>query len=211
MGQTLSRKQIEELYLPPADDFVTVDVPRMNFMMVDGEGGPNHESHAQAIQWLFSTAYPLRRVGRERMGRDFVEPPLEGLWWADDVADFVAGKLEKLKWRMMIPAAAEWLTEDLFNQAVAGAAVKLGEAPRSLRLDSYHEGLSVQIMHVGPPAEQRDTMARLHGEYLPVHNLAPSGPHHEIYLNDPRRVAPAKLKTVLRQPVRRVDCGAQNK
>jgi hypothetical protein len=197
-----SRKQLEELYLPPADDFVTVDVPEMKFVMVDGEGSPKGERHAEAMKWLFAAVYPIRRIAKERMGRNFVEPPVEGLWWADDVADFAAHNMDKLKWRMMIPATPEWVTEDMFARAVAEAAGKLGKAPGSLRLDSYDEGLSVQIMHVGPPAEQCETMTRLHKEYLPAHKLVCNGPHHEIYLTDPRRVAPEKQKTVLRQPVR---------
>ena len=206
MKNGLSRTQLKKLYLPPTDDFVTVEVPRMKFIMVDGEGNPKGERHAQAMRWLFAAVYPIRRIAKERMGRNFVEPPVEGLWWADDMADFGTHKMDKLKWRMMIPATPEWITDDLFAKAVVEAAKKLGKAapPKSLRLDSYDEGLSVQIMHVGPPAEQCETMTRLHKEYLPAHKLIPNGPHHEIYLTDPRRVAPEKMKTVLRQPVRKL-------
>jgi hypothetical protein len=202
MEQGLSRKQLEELYLPPTDDFVIVDVPKMRFLMVDGEGNPEGEPFISSLRWLFAVLHPIKLVGKERMGRHFVEPPLEGLWWADDMADLVAGNKDKLKWRLMIPATPEWLTLELFADSVSQAAKRLGRAPRSLRLDSLDEGRSVQIMFVGPPAEQRETMTRLHGEYLPAHNLACNGPHHEIYLTDPQRVAPKKQKTVLRQPVR---------
>jgi hypothetical protein len=96
----------------------------------------------------------------------------------------------------------EWLNQDVFADAVAQASGRLGRAPKALRLDTLEEGRSVQIMHLGPPAEQRATMARLHGEFLPSHRLECNGPHHEIYLTDPKRVAPAKQRTVLRQPVR---------
>ncbi len=201
MGEDLSREQLEKLYLPPAEDFVIVDVPRLRFLMVDGEGSPKGEAHAKAVQWLFAAIHPIKRIGKERLGKHYIEPPLEGLWWADDPADFVTGNWDRLRWRMMIPAP-RWATEDMFAGAVAEAAKRLGAVPGSLRLDDYDEGTSVQIMHIGPPAEVTPTMARLHEEYLPAHGLLPNGPHHEIYLNDPRRTAPAKLKTVMRQPVR---------
>jgi hypothetical protein len=202
MKDGLSRKRLEELYLPPAGDFTLVHVPELKFIMIDGKGSPNGEAFEQAVQWLFATVYPIKRIAKERMGRNFVEPPLEGLWWADDMADFVAGKRDKLKWRLMIPAFPEWMDQDMFARAVAEAGKKRGDAPRNLRMDLYDEGRSVQIMHVGPPSEAVSTLVRMHGEFLPEHGLTPSGPHHEIYLNDPRRTAPEKLRTVFRQPVR---------
>ena len=94
------------------------------------------------------------------------------------------------------------LTSEMFDDAVATTKARLGEPPATLRIERYPGGLSAQIMHVGPPSAERSTIARLHGEFLPAHNLIPNGYHHEIYLNDPNRVAPEKLKTVLRQPVR---------
>ena len=153
---------------------------------------------------VFAVIYPIRRIARERMGKNFVAPPLEGLWWADDMKDFICGNRDKLNWRMMIVYEPEWLTAQMFDDALATAKARLGEPPASLRLERYHEGLSAQIMYVGPNNKEAPTIARLHKEFLPTHNLIPDGHHHEIYLNDPRRVAPEKLKTVLRQPVR--DC-----
>lgn len=201
MKKELTRKQLEELYLPPADDFVRVDVPDMRFFVLDGEGAADRGPLEEATKWLFTVVHPLKQEARKRMGRSFVEPPLEGLWWADDPADFAAGKKDRMKWRLMIPAP-EWATDEMFAAAVAQAEAKLGPAPESLRLDRYHEGPSVQIMHVGPNEEERATLCRLHGEVLPARGLAPNGPHHEIYLTDPRRTSPEKRKTVLRQPVR---------
>jgi hypothetical protein len=136
-----------------------------------------------------------------------VEPPIEGLWWADDPDDFIEGNREKLKWRMMI-VAADWVDQVLFDQAVEETSQRLGEAPQSLRLDRLFEGRSVQIMHTGDYAnEAGDLAARLHHEFLPEHGLVPNGHHHEIYLTDPNRVAPEKMRTVLRQPVRAVENG----
>jgi hypothetical protein len=204
MKDGLPRKLIEELYLPPSSDFVVVNVPTMQFLMVDGEGDPAGEPFTSALQWLFAVFHPIKVIAKERMGRHFIEPPLEGLWWADEMADFVAGRRDKLKWRLMISATPDWVTQEIFADALAQAGKRLGKAPKTLRLDRYREGKSVQIMHLGPAAEQRPTMTRLHHDYLPRHKLICNGPHHEIYLNDPRRVAPEKHKTVLRQPVRAV-------
>ncbi len=189
-------KKLKELYLPSEKDIVLVDVPEMQFVMIDGEGSPDG-----AVQWLFSAIYPIKLIAKKRMGKNFVEPPLEGLWWADDMEDFIAGNKDKLKWRMMI-VTPDWLSAEMFEQAVAGVEKKLGEAPGSLRLERYDEGKSAQIMYVGPPNEEAPTIARLHNEFLPENDLVPNGYHHEIYLNDPRRVAPEKVRTVLRQPVR---------
>ncbi|MFN0050979.1 MAG: GyrI-like domain-containing protein [Planctomycetales bacterium] len=197
-----SRQRLQELYLPSAEDFALVDVPELRFLMVDGEGNPKGERFQQMIRWLFAVVHPLRVIGRKRMGKDFVEPPLECLWWADDLRDFIDGRQDKLKWRLMIVADADWINEEMVGQAIRKASRKLGEAPAGLRLERYAEGTSLQIMHVGPPGSQAATMTRLHHELLPARHLVPNGHHHEIYLNDHRRVAPAKLKTVLRLPVR---------
>jgi len=197
------KKTLKELYQPTHKKFVLVDVPKMNFVMIDGEGGPESKELANAVQWLFSVIYPIKFIAKKKMGKDFVAPPLEGLWWADDMNDFVTGNKGNWKWRMMI-VFADWVDSDLFEEGVAKAKTKLGEAPESLRMDSYDEGKSAQIMHIGPYSEEAPTIARLHGEFLPENGLVPNGHHHEIYLylNDPARVAPEKLKTVLRQPVR---------
>jgi len=197
------KARLKELYLPPAKDFVLVDVPAMRFVMIDGRGAADRSALDHAVKWLFAVIYPIKRIARERMGKNFVEPPLEGLWWADDLEDFMCGKRDKLNWRMMIVYEPDWLTAKMFADAVATAKARLGEPPASLRLERYPEGLSAQIMYVGPPSAEAPTIARLHREFLPAHDLIPNGHHHEIYLTDPNRVAPQKQKTVLRQPVRR--------
>ena len=129
-----------------------------------------------------------RRLARERMGKNFVEPPLEGLWWADDMQDFICGNRNKLIWRMMIVYEPDWLTAEMFDNAVAAAKARLGEPPAGLRLESHQEGLSAQIMYVGPNSAEAPTIARLHREFLPARKLIPNGHHHEIYLTDPNRV-----------------------
>jgi len=195
-----SRRQLEELYLPPSDRFVTVDVPHIQYAMIDGAGSPDGPAFELAMRWLVAAVYPIRKIAKARMGRRFVEPPVEGLWWADDMADLVAGHKDRLKWRLLMPTA-DWVTREMFAEATAEAARRLGEVLTSLRLENYAEGQSVQFMHVGPPAGAQPTLTRLHHEFLPASGLVARGPHHEIYLSDPRRTAPDRMKTVFRQPV----------
>jgi hypothetical protein len=196
------KARLKELYLPTTKDFVFVDVPEMQFAMIDGAGNPDGEPFRHAVKWLFSAIYPIKRIAKERMGRDFVEPPLEGLWWADDMNDFVVGNKDRLRWRLMI-VTADWVDDAMFEQAVATARERLDEVPSSLRLERFDEGTCVQIMHIGDYREAAAAIARkLHHEFLPQHNLRPNGHHHEIYLSDPNRVAPEKMRTVIRQPVR---------
>ena len=177
-----ARKRLRQLYLPSDKVFALVDVPDMQFVMIDGAGNPQSEIYAHAMRWLFSVVYPIKRIAKERMGKHFVEPPMEGLWWADDMEDFITGDKDTFKWRMMI-VTADWVTDEMFEEAVVRTKARLGEVPGSLRLETYSEGRSAQIMHVGPPSEAVRIMAKLHKEFLPENHLVPNGHHHEIYEN----------------------------
>ncbi|WP_240230444.1 GyrI-like domain-containing protein [Devosia lacusdianchii] len=180
-----------------------IDVPPMTFVMVDGSGNPNTApAYQTAIEWLYSTSYALKFASKAALGQDYVVPPLEGLWWADDPADFVARRKDNWRWTMMI-MAPDFLTQTMFEQAVAKSAGKLGERPQTLRLETLNEGACLQVLHIGSYDDEGPTLAQLHDVEMPARNLAFNGHHHEIYLSDARRTAPAKLKTILRQPVRR--------
>lgn len=202
MNDASMKARLKELYLPPTKDFVLVDVPDMRYVMIDGHGAADRTALDLAVKWLFTVIHPIKRVARERMGRDFVDPPLEGLWWGDDPQDFIRGNREALNWRMMIVYEPDWLTPRMLDEGIAAARARLGEPPPSLRLETYAEGLSAQVMYVGDPKKEAPTIARLHREFLPAQKLTANGHHHEIYLTDPNRVAPQKMRTVLRQPVR---------
>ncbi len=154
-------------------------------------------------RWLLSLIAPIKPIARERMGGSYAEPPLEVLWWADDMKDFISGDRAKWMWRQMI-VMADWIDEELFDRGRTAASERLGEPPNTLRLDRFDEGTSVQIMHVGREEDAIPTMARLHHDFLPEHDLVATESFHEIYLSDPKRVAPEKMKTVLRQPVTHV-------
>lgn len=195
------RKEQPTLFAPPADDFVLVKVPRLRFVKVDGEGDPNTASaYAEAVGWLYSVSYGLKFLAKEA-GTDYVVPPLQGLWWADDYTAFTARKKDKWRWTMMI-MAPDFITRSQFDAAVKKASKKLGTPPETLRLEDYDEGLAVQILHIGSYDDEAPTIKRLHETFLPANGLVETGPHHEIYLSDPRRTEAAKLKTILRQPVR---------
>ena len=197
------KKSFPGLYKPPVDRFVSVDVPMMQFVKVDGRGDPNKApAYKQAIEWLYSVSYATKFAAKAAKGKDYVVPPLEGLWWADNPADFVARRKERWRWTMMI-MAPDFIDMMLFDAAVEKAVKKLGAAPGSLRLERLEEGAVLQILHVGSYDDEGPTLARLHDEEMPSRGLTFAGPHHEIYLSDPRKIEPAKLRTILRQPVKR--------
>lgn len=196
------KKSFPDLYKPPADRFVSVNVPAMQFVKIDGKGDPNRApAYKQAIEWLYSVSYAMKFAAKATKGKDYVVPPLEGLWWADDPADFAARRKERWRWTMMIMAPA-FIDLALFTAAIDKSKNKLGTLPDSLRLERLEEGTVLQILHVGSYDDEGPILARLHDKEMPARGLTFAGPHHEIYLSDPRKSAPAKLRTILRQPVK---------
>lgn len=195
------KKELKSLYVPSAKEIVLVDVPKMNFVMVDGAGTPGNEEYERAVSWLYPVSYGLKFLSKGTLGKDYVVPLLEGLWWAEDMTAFTADRKEEWLWTMMI-MQPDWITNEMFADCVEKAGKKLGDPPSSLRLEAFKEGQSVHILHIGPYSEEGPTIARMHHEFMPEHGLVENGHHHEIYLNDPRKTDSSKLKTVLRQPVR---------
>ncbi len=195
---------LKSLYAPSAKEFSRVDVPAMNFLMVDGEGDPNNsESFKQAVQALYSLSYTLKFAARAQKGVNFRVSPLEGLWWSDDWDAIRLDERASWRWTLMI-MQPEAVDEKMFTEALAAVRQKKGASPALgvVRFERFEEGPSVQIMHIGPYSAEGPVIARLHEQYLPEHGLTPAGKHHEIYIGDPNRAAPEKLKTILRQPVR---------
>jgi len=195
------KKTLKHLYRPKKK-FEMVDVPTCNYLVVDGDGGPVGQAYQDALAALYPVAYKLKFFSKIELEKDYVVPPLEGLWWADDMETFITREKSAWKWTMMI-MTPDWITSTMFADAIE--QVRKAKNPVALdkvRLESYHEGLSVQIMHIGSYDDETPVLAELHNQYIPENGLVETGKHHEIYLSDPRRVAPEKLKTVLRQPVR---------
>jgi hypothetical protein len=203
MSKVDFKKTLKHLYNPPKK-FVTVDVPEMQFLMVDGQGDPNtSQQYQDALEALYGVAYKIKFKSKQTLEKDYVVPPLEGLWWADDMDLFTLSRdKDQWKWRMMI-MTPHWISGDIVTEAIAD--VRRSKNPNSLDkvcLESYREGLCVQILHIGSYDDEAPILAELHNQYLPENGYQENGLHHEIYLSDPRRVTPEKLKTVLRQPVR---------
>lgn len=193
---------LKHLYQPGYREFSFADVPAMNFLMVDGQGDPNTApSYKHAVEWLYGVSYAIRAAAKEQ-DILYVVPPLEGLWWSPDPNDFVARRKDNWHWTMMI-MLPDFIDPAMVPPAIAATAEKLeSEMPASFRLEPFHEGLSLQIMHLGSYDEEGPALEHLHEVEIPGRKLVCNGHHHEIYLNDPRRTAKDKLKTILRQPVR---------
>jgi hypothetical protein len=204
------KKEFKHLYRPSTKEFVVVDVPPLQFLMVDGRGDPNTaQEYKDAIEALYPVAYKLKFMSKKELEKDYVVLPLEGLWWAEDMEAFTRRRDKSLwNWTMMI-MQPEWITQEMFEEALRQVEKKGLPALSKVRLETYHEGLSVQIMHIGPYDDEGPTLHRMHHEFVPQNGLEMSGTHHEIYLSDFRKVAPEKLKTVLRQPVRKISEGNQ--
>ncbi|WP_029090431.1 GyrI-like domain-containing protein [Brevibacterium album] len=186
-----------------------VDVPEMQFLMVDGRGDPNSSpAYTAALEALYPLAYALKFLSRGELDRDYVVPPLEGLWWAEDMAAFTTSRMKsRWEWTMMLMVPG-WIGREHVSRAVEQVRAK--KAPERLgdvRFEAFAEGLCVQTLHLGPFDEEGPVLERMHSEFIPANGLRMTGRHHEVYFSDPRRTAPAKLRTLLRQPVEKA--GAQ--
>lgn len=185
--------------------FRVVEVPELRYLMVDGHGDPNTATEfREAVEALQPVSWTLKFAAKEA-GRDYVVPPLEGLWWARSTDLFTSAR-DKSTWDwtllMLVPDGVDTALVD-----AAVGRVRAKGAPARLddvRLETLAEGLAVQTLHVGSFDDEAEVVARMHDEFLPAHGLRPTGRHHEIYLSDFRRVAPEKRRTIIRQPVTRV-------
>ena len=197
-------KKTLDAYQAKRGEFRVVEVPEMRYLMVDGQGDPNTSpAYTAALEALYPVAYTLKFASARELGRDYVVPPLEGLWWADDMTSFTSAR-DKSRWHwtimLMVP---EWVPDDLVAAAMAKVAAKKDPPARlhDVRLETLTEGLCVQTLHVGSFDDEAPVLARMHDEFIPGAGLRLSGKHHEIYFSDFRRTAPEKLRTLLRQPV----------
>ena len=192
------KKQRKELYAPKAAAFAIVEVPTIAFLMVDGHGDPNTStSYREAVEALYTASYAVRAVAKATLAAVHTVGPLEGLWSAEDMDTFHTRDKGAWDWTMMI-AQPDWITAELVDEAMTAARKKRLDR---VRFERFTEGRSVQILHVGSYDDEAPTIERLHREFLPANGLAPTGRHHEIYLSDARKTEPARLRTILRQPV----------
>ena len=195
------KRELPELYSAARRPGL-VEVPELAFLMIDGHGDPNTASeYAQAVEAIYTVAYTTRFIlKRARDGIDFGVMPLEGLWWTPDMSTFTTDDKSAWDWTMMI-AQPEQVTSEVVEQARAKAAGKKALAAIDrVRLERFSEGRAAQVMHIGPYATEGPTIQRLHA-FIAEQGCERAGKHHEIYLSDPRRSAPEKMKTIVRQPV----------
>ena len=194
------KKELKELYGASAKQVAAVDVPAMQFLMIDGEGDPNtSKAYAEAVEGLYSVSYTAKFMVKKSQAVDYAVMPLEGLWWADELSVFAARDKSQWQWTMMI-MQPDFVASAIIEAALADVKKKKGlPALDKLRLETFVEGACAQVLHVGPFDEEGPTIERLH-EFIDA-RAQRRGKHHEIYLSDIRRAAPAKWKTIIRQPL----------
>ena len=200
------KKQYKELYAPSKKEVSIVTVPAFNFLMIDGTGDPNTSPRMQAaFEALFSVSYTLKfmfKQGKLGKARDFGVMPAEGLWWADDMSKFSQKDKSNWIWTLMVMQPDFATKEDVRKAIEAAGKKKPLPKLKDLRFERYEEGLSAQILYLGPFADEGPTIRRIH-ETIKEKGFVLRGKHHEIYLSDMRRTKPEKLKTIIRQPCAR--------
>ena len=195
------KKELKELYFPPTKEPTMVQVPKMNFLMLDGKGSPSDDEYHQAIESLYGVAYTLKFMLKKEGVTDFVVMPLEGLWWTQGETGLDTSNKADWEWTALM-LQPEQVTKLHVDKAVEELRRKKNPPGLSkLRFGSFDEGLAVQVMYIGPWSEEGPTIQMLHA-FAKEKGYGLRGKHHEIYLSDPRRTAPEKLKTVIRQPVK---------
>lgn len=204
MPEKIDFKKTLDSYKAKSGEFRVLEMPSLQYLMIDGSGDPNTSpEYVAALEALYPIAYKLKFASKRDLGRDYVVPPLEGLWWADDMASFTSTRdKSQWHWTMMI-LAPEWIDRAMFEATIAAIA-KTNAAPSRLgdvRLQTLAEGRCVQTLHHGSYDDEAPTLARMHDEFIPSQGLRMAGTHHEVYFTDARKTPPEKMRTLLRQPV----------
>lgn len=195
------QKELRHLYQPSAKEVVQVDVPTMNFLMIDGVGDPNTSpAYADAVAALFTVSYAIKfMIKKGPVAIDYGVMPLEGLWWAEDMSKFTTKDKANWQWTMMIMQPS-FVTREIIDSAIADVKKKKNSTVISkLHLEAFSEGKCAQILHIGPFSEEGPTIEKVH-QFIDSKGKR-IGKHHEIYLSDIRKADPAKWKTIIRQPM----------
>lgn len=199
------KKTLKSYFTGSKKGWEEITFPAFNYLMTDGQGSPGDGPEYQsALEHLYPAAFGTKFFSKIDLGRDYAVPPLEGIWWADDFEAYTQpGRREEWRWTMML-MLPDWIDQGHVDEALSRQAKRKPELDfGKVRMERLAEGLCLQMLHVGPFAEEAPLLHRLHHELIPEGGYAFNGQHHEIYLSDPRRTAPEKLRTVLRQPVTR--------
>ena len=197
------KKEFPEIYKPSLKTPTIIKIPKMTYFMIDGTGDPNtSEEYKDIVQILYNISYTLKMkiIKKETPDKDYVVPPLEGLWYMPKMDEWSMEDKEKWQWTMMIRIP------DFIEDTQIKKALKILKETKNpsffskLRYEQYDEGTCVQIMYLGPYDEEPPTIKKMH-QFAEKNGYILNGHHHEIYLSDPRRIEPERLKTILRQPI----------
>lgn len=194
------KKELKHLYNASATKVEFVDVPELQYLMIDGKGNPNGSKDFQnSVEALYGLAYTLKFMSKVENNFDYTVMPLEGLWWSDDLNNFATNNKNEWLWTLMIMTPRH-----INNNNLEVAKKRISEKKdlvllSKVRLKNYNEGKSAQLMHIGPYSEEHLNIMKIH-KYIEDSGFQLNKKHHEIYLSDPRRTSPEKLKTILRQP-----------
>ncbi len=199
------KKKYPKLYKPSAKEPMIVEVDEQNFFMIDGIGNPNENiKYQEALEALYGAAFTLKMkvVKKQNPKNDYVVPPLEGLWYMDKMEEWSMDEKDKWEWTMMI-MIPDFVKKDQIKKALEILKeTKNPVAFSKLYHKKYKDGLVAQIMHIGPYNDEPPTVEKLH-KYIEDQGYILDGLHHEIYLSDPRKAKPEKMKTVIRQPIKK--------
>ncbi|MYC68897.1 MAG: hypothetical protein F4X12_21515 [Acidobacteriia bacterium] len=200
-GKIDVKKQYKHLFAPKREPHL-VEVPRFRYWMIDGKGSPDGAAFQDAISALYSTAYTTKFRLKAGGRADFVVPPLEALWWADDESAFDEDRADEWQWTLMLVQADHVSEEDTADVLeVLDKKGKTTAAHRNMRTEELEEGQAVQCLYVGPYESMGGAISTMHA-FAKSNGLELAGKHHDVYLSDPRRTAPERLKSVLRRRVR---------
>ncbi|HPN39491.1 MAG TPA: GyrI-like domain-containing protein [Melioribacteraceae bacterium] len=193
------------LFCASVKDVTFVGIPAFNFLMIDGIGDPNSQNFQNSVAALYSIAYSIKFSCKKNPQLfDFTVPPLEGLWYFEENSDYLKVAREKWQWTLLI-MMPEFVTSEIFEKAKTEVSKKKeNELVDNVRFELFDEGACAQIMHIGSYATEEPTVEKLH-KTIKKAGYKLSGKHHEIYLSDPRKTAPEKLKTIIRQPIEKVE------
>lgn len=196
-------KKTLDSYKSQNHKFRIVEIPKRQYLMVDGHGDPNSSKEFKdAIEALYPVAYKLKFASKQQLGKDYVVMPLEGLWWAEDMTKFTTAR-DKSEWDFtLMIMQPDWITEEMFAAAIEKVTEK--NPPISIakvRFETLNEATCVQTLHIGSFDDESAILDEMHNEFIPEQGYVMTGKHHEIYLSDFRKVAPERLRTILRQPV----------
>jgi hypothetical protein len=204
MEKTDYKRQLKDCYSASATKIAIVAVPAMNYLSIDGQGDPSTSKvFSDAIEALYPLAYSIKFSIKKNLAIDYGVMPLEGLWWCDNMELFSMENKNDWKWTLQI-MQPDIVTASHFTKALAEVSAKKKlPALSQINFGNFNDGLSAQLLHIGPYNNETENIKRLH-QFIHDNGYILSGKHREIYLSDARKTAPEKLKTIIRQPILKI-------